>query len=193
MSGCRRPTLVVVADSSAAGARPLLAVVAQAVDGGARAVWLREKGLPPADRRRVAAQLADLLAPVGGILISSPGPGSEYAAGVHLGADDVQPGDCPTGRSCHSVSDLARAAAEGCRWATLSPVFLSVSKPGYGPALGLSALTEAPLPTWALGGVDANNARACLDAGAVGVAVMGAVLGAPDPAGAVAEILESVT
>jgi thiamine-phosphate pyrophosphorylase len=111
---------------------------------------------------------------------------------VHLGAGDHHSGNHKAGRSCHSVSDLARAAAEGCRWATLSPIFAPVSKPGYGPALGPSALAQAPLPTWALGGVHAGNARTCLDAGAVGVAVMGAVLGAPDPAGAVAGILESV-
>jgi thiamine-phosphate diphosphorylase len=192
MNTCPRPALVVVADSSATAGRPLFRVVEQAVEGGARAVWLRERDRPPADRRRLASKLADLLGAADGILISSPGPGSEYAAGVHLGAGDRQSSTGPAGRSCHSVADLNRAAAEGCQWATLSPIFVSTSKPGYGPARGLSELAQVPLPTWALGGVHAGNARSCLDAGAVGVAVMGAVLGAPDPAEAVAQILESV-
>jgi thiamine monophosphate synthase len=44
------------------------------------------------------------------------------------------------------------------------------------------------LPTWALGGVDAENAAECLESGAEGVAVMGAVLRSPDPAAAFAKI-----
>ncbi len=47
---------------------------------------------------------------------------------------------------------------------------------------------RGPLPTWALGGVDVGNAAECLESGAAGVAVMGAVLGSPDPATAFAQI-----
>ena len=61
-------------------------------------------------------------------------------------------------------------------------------EPGYGPPLGPAALAGAPLPTWALGGVDAENAAKCLEFGAAGVAVMGAVLASPDPASAFARI-----
>ena len=62
---------------------------------------------------------------------------------------------------------------------TLSPIFASASKPGYGPALGLERLAEvaavSPLPVIALGGIeDEGSVRACLDAGAAAVAVMGA-------------------
>ena len=52
----------------------------------------------------------------------------------------------------------AAAAGEGCDYATLSPIFVSASKPGYGPALGVGALRDAPLPVYALGGVDPSNA-----------------------------------
>jgi thiamine-phosphate pyrophosphorylase len=93
------------------------------------------------------------------------------------------------GRSCHSAAELAAAAAEGCDYATLSPIFPSASKPGYGPALGVDALRDAPLPVYALGGVDPTNARTCVEAGAVGVAVMGYVMRAADPALAVQELL----
>jgi thiamine-phosphate pyrophosphorylase len=94
------------------------------------------------------------------------------------------------GRSCHSRAELDRAAAEGCRWATLSPIFVPTSKPGYGPALGAGAVAGAPLPVWALGGIGPDNAGDCLRAGASGVAVMGAILRAEDPADAVAAIQE---
>jgi thiamine-phosphate pyrophosphorylase len=132
---------------------------------------------------------------VDGLLIESPGPGSEAGDGVHLGAADPWsggPSQLPVGRSCHSERDLSTASAEGCRWATLSPIFPSGSKPGYGPPLGLSALADVPLPTWALGGINEENAPDCLRSGAAGVAVMGAVLRAPDPAGAVAKIQERI-
>jgi len=185
------PRLLVVADSAYTGGRPLLVAVREAVAGGARAVWLRDKQAAAGDRRRVAEALAEMLHAVGGLLIESPGPGSGAGDGVHLGAADLWPGqDGPVavGRSCHNHSELSRASAEGCQWATLSPIYRSESKPGYGPALGPAALAGAPLPTWALGGVGAENALECLGSGAAGIAVMGAVLRAADPASAVARI-----
>jgi thiamine-phosphate pyrophosphorylase len=192
----RLPALVVVADSAETGGRPLVSVVTEAVLGGARAVWLRDKQVGPGARRQVAAELAELLHSAGGWLVASPGPGDESADGCHLGAGDPWPVPAGSpgaladrvGRSCHNRPDLVQAAAEGCDWATLSPIFSSTSKPGYGPALGPAPLAGAPLPTWALGGVDETNAAECLRAGAAGVAVMGAVMRAHDPAGAVARI-----
>jgi thiamine-phosphate pyrophosphorylase len=192
----RLPALVVVADSAETGGRPLVSVVTEAVLGGARAVWLRDKQAGPDARRQMAAELAELLHRAGGWLVASPGPGHESADGCHLGADDRWPVSSGppeafagrVGRSCHNRPDLVRAAAEGCEWATLAPIFSSTSKPGYGPALGPAALAGAPLPTWALGGVDEANAAECVRAGAAGVAVMGAVMRAPDPASAVARI-----
>src|SRR5204862_8189834 len=103
--------------------------------------------------------------------------------GVHLAAADSIPAPRPriVGRSCHSRTDLGVAADDGCDYATLSPIFVSPSKPGYGPPLGVASLHDPPLPVYALGGVDASNARACVDAGAFGVAVMGYIMRADDP------------
>jgi thiamine-phosphate diphosphorylase len=185
------PKLLVVADSAHTGGRPLLTLVREAVAGGARAVWLRDKQIGPGDRRLLAEALAEMLHAVGGVLIGSPGQGTGATDGIHLGAVDAWPDgacDVAVGRSCHSDRELARASTEGCQWATLSPIYPSLSKPGYGPPLGPGALAGAPLPTWALGGVDAGNAAECLMSGAAGVAVMGAVLRAPDPAAAFARI-----
>ena len=83
------------------------------------------------------------------------------------------------GVSAHSLDELRRAHDAEADYATLSPMFPSSSKPGYGPALGLEALREAAglgLPILALGGVSVATARACLEAGASGVAVMGPVM-----------------
>jgi thiamine monophosphate synthase len=76
-------------------------------------------------------------------------------------------------------------------YVTLSPIFLTSSKPGYGPALGTHILSvRASRPIVALGGVDdAAKAAACREAGAAGVAVMGAVMRAADPAAVVKGLL----
>ncbi|MST34421.1 thiamine phosphate synthase, partial [Acidimicrobiaceae bacterium USS-CC1] len=183
------PALVVVTDGSLTGGRPLPEVVAAAVDGGARAVLLREKHLPRPERRALAAGLSTLLRPVGGILLVASDPAIP-SDGVHLASGDAVPDPPPPrwGRSCHMAADVVAAAAQGCHYATLSPVFITTSKPGYGPPLGPPALAGHPLPVWALGGVDDANAGACLRAGAAGVAVMGFVMRAADPAAATAAL-----
>ena len=174
--------------------RPLVDVVAAAVDGGARTVVLREKDLPTASRAAMADELRSVLAPVDGTLVlagtSLPGDA------VHLSAADEVPVPRPAllGRSCHDRAAVDRAGAEGCDWVTVSPVRLTASKPGHGPALGvagLALLTGGP-PAYALGGLTAADAQACLDAGAVGLAVMGAVMRADRPDVVVAELLAAV-
>ncbi|HET9072333.1 MAG TPA: thiamine phosphate synthase [Acidimicrobiales bacterium] len=185
---------MVLTDASLTGGRPLLEVLGAAVDGGARAILLREKHLPRPERQALAAAVSALLQPHGGVLLVASDPAIP-ADGVHLAAADAFPLGLPAlcGRSCHSRAEVAAAAAQGCHYATLSPVFATASKPGYGPLLGPAALAGHPLPVWALGGVDAGNTGACLRAGAAGVAVMGGVMRAPDPAAAVAELCAAVT
>ena len=171
--------------------RPLVDVVQAAVEGGARTVVLREKDLPRDARAGLAEQLRSALTPVDGTLVLA-GTGLPGGA-VHLSAVDEVPEPRPAllGRSCHDRASVDRAAAEGCDWVTVSPVRATASKPGYGPALGpagLAALTGGP-PAYALGGVTAADARPCLDVGAVGLAVMGAVMRADRPDLVVGELL----
>jgi thiamine-phosphate pyrophosphorylase len=95
------------------------------------------------------------------------------AARARLGAGAL------IGLSAHHEADVARAAAEGADYATLSPIFASASKQGYGPALGAAALARAAahgLPLLALGGITAERADDCLRAGAAGIATMGDVM-----------------
>ncbi|MGY2127768.1 thiamine phosphate synthase [Blastococcus sp. SYSU DS0617] len=182
------PRLVVVTDRTQTS-RPLPDVVAAAVTAGARAVLLRDKDLPLPERRALAGELRTLLDPVGGVLIWGGAAGAPDGTAVHLSADDAFPPERPplVGRSCHSAAELAQAAAEGCDWVFLSPVFPTASKPGYGPALGLAglaALVPGAPPVLALGGVRPEDVPGCLAAGAHGVAVMGAVMRDPAVVGA---------
>jgi thiamine-phosphate pyrophosphorylase len=173
--------------------RPLVEVVTAAADGGARTVVLREKDLPTGERAALADELRSALGPDGTLVLAGTGlPGDA----VHLSATDEVPEPRPAllGRSCHDRDSVDRAAAERCDWVTVSPVRLTASKPGYGPALGtagLAALTDGP-PAYALGGLTAVDVRPCLDAGAAGLAVMGAVMRAARPDLVVGELLAAL-
>jgi thiamine-phosphate diphosphorylase len=182
------PRLLVLTDRRQA-ARPLVPVIEAAIEGGARWVVLREKDLPRDERAALAEALRAVLAPAGGRLIVA-GPDPLDGDAVHLAATDAVPaGPLFVGRSCHSDADLDRLSTED--YVTVSPVLPTDSKPGYGPPLGFAGLARrcrrTRIPVYALGGVTScEHVRACLAAGAAGVAVMGAVMRAADPAAMVA-------
>ncbi|MGW4502238.1 thiamine phosphate synthase [Micromonospora sp. NPDC004336] len=172
--------------------RPLAEVVAGAVAGGVRWVVLREKDLPRAERAALAADLRAILADAGGTLIVA-GPDPLGGDAVHLPSAGPYPPPRLglVGRSCHDRAELARLSTED--YATLSPVYPTSTKPGYGPPLrpdGLGALIAvSPVPVLALGGVRGpDQVAACVEAGAVGVAVLGAIMRAHDPETAAATL-----
>ncbi len=192
--------LLVLTDRRQAVRLGLVATVVAAVDGGARAVVLREKDLARRPRQELAVALQDVLAPVGGVLLIAGADvdlaRASGAHGLHLAAADPWPGDHPgliVGRSCHNCAEVQAAADEGADYATVSPVLASPSKPGYGPGLGMVGLADlaaaTDLPLVALGGLTEKSAAECLAAGAAGVAVMGAVMASPDPTAAVTGLL----
>jgi thiamine-phosphate diphosphorylase len=199
----RLPRLLVLTDRAASTARgrTLAETVVAAVGAGPVAVLFREKDLPPAERRRLGAEVAAAMPPDGRLLVASDArlAAELDADGVHLAAGDAWPEPAPTtiGRSCHDRTELQSATAEGVDYVTVSPVYPTASKPGYGPALGQEGLSDLAgvadtLPLYALGGVDATRAPACMAAGATGVAVMGAVMGSEDPGAAVAGLLAAL-
>jgi thiamine-phosphate pyrophosphorylase len=188
--------LLVVTDRHGS-ARPLADTVAACLDGGARWIWFRERDLDGSERRRVGLRLRDLTRAAGARLTvgGDPDLAAELGAdGVHLGGDQHHRidaarrrlgSDVLIGVSAHSVAEVARAAAQGSDYATLSPIYPSASKPGYGPALGPAGIRDAAasgMPVVALGGVAAETLDACRAAGAAAVAVMGGLMCAADPA-----------
>jgi thiamine-phosphate diphosphorylase len=181
MGGTAIPTVLIVTDRQQCAPRELPELIDTAVEGGARAVLLREKDLPVAERRALAVELKGILDMVDGTLLVASDPTIE-SDGVHLSSTDPFPEERPglLGRSCHSFEDVQAAAREGCDYVTLSPIFETLSKEGYGPPVGLTELRrvceQISIPVLALGGVDAGSTAMCLEAGATGVAVMGAVM-----------------
>ena len=203
------PPLLIITDRGQARA-PLPEIAEALFRVGVRWLMLREKNLDPATRRGLLQDLVARGAPFGarvtvnGDLAAARATG---AAGLHLpsgndiGARLVEarrtlgPGAL-LGASAHDPAEALISAESGADYVTLSPVFESASKPGYGPALGPAGLralaVRLAIPVVALGGVGVGNAGACLGAGAAGVAVMGAVMAAADPGAAAGKLLAAL-
>lgn len=191
------PRLLVLTDRHQA-TRPLRDVVAAALEAGARAFVLREKDLPEDERSALIDQLHPLVHGAGALLLSA-GSHLPGADGVHqpAGRRAVSVDNPITGRSCHDAHELCDAERNGVHYVTVSPVYATASKPGYGPALGehglASLVASTTLPVYALGGVSTPEAATgCRRAGAHGVAVMGAIMRAREPGALVAELLAAV-
>jgi thiamine-phosphate pyrophosphorylase len=191
-------------------------VVAASLGAGGVAVVLREKDLPTAERRALAARLRAVTSEAGAALVVAGDPGLAVAVGadgVHLAAPDPWPADdlllaldracrgrAVVGRSCHTLAEVEAAAGEPrVDYVTYSPVFATPSKPGYGPAVGLDGVAAARRVTGdarpavvALGGVGPGRVAACIEAGAGGVAAMGEVMRAGDPGAVVRALVAEV-
>jgi len=200
------PSGVVVLTDRRIAARPLPEVVAAAVSGGASWVILRERDLGYAERAALAAELRAIVPP-GRLIVAGPDPLG--GAAVHLAARDSVPRcvwvsraaalltdtqqeqqQVLVGRSCHG---FPRLLVE--HYVTLSPIYPTETKPGYGPALGAkrAAQLAGDTPWLALGGVDeARRVAECVAAGASGVAVLGAVMRADDPERVVRQLASEV-
>jgi thiamine-phosphate pyrophosphorylase len=198
------PPLLVISDRSQAR-QPLIEVAEAAFTGGCRWFSLREKDLPVAERRDLLARLVALGRRFGATVTAH----DDIDAVIATGADGVHlpGGGDPTaararlprgliGVSAHSPTEAATLLKAGADYVTLSPIFVTESKPGYGPALGLEALraaTEATAgPVIALGGIDESNAAECIAAGGSGIAVMGEIMRSADPGAAVRELLRAI-
>jgi thiamine-phosphate pyrophosphorylase len=200
------PPVLLITDRRQAR-RPLVEVIAAALAGGCRWVSVREKDLPGLEQIAVVREIGRIALPFGACVMIHGEPGLAAEAGctgVHLPATgSVRAARALLGPeawvsiSTHGLAEVLAAADAGADAATLSPIFASVSKPGYGPALGLEALagaaTASPIPVIALGGIEGRSeAEACRRAGAGAVAVMGAVMRTADPAALVAELIRAV-
>ena len=196
------PSLLVITDLPPSP-QTIENVVQDALGSGCRWVMYREKTASAESFRRTAINLAKLCEAYKAVLCLNGDVGVAQGCavgGVHLqSADDVEAArlnlspQALVGVSCHSILDAQRAELAGADYVTLSPVFETASKPGYGPALGLKGLEEASkdvsIPLIALAGISTANAADCIQHGAQGVAVMGEVMQAQDAGAAVAGLI----
>jgi thiamine-phosphate pyrophosphorylase len=185
-------------------ARAEIEAIADAVGrGGGRWLLLRDKDLAAAERASLGARLAEIARRHGMLLSISAdidlahmlGTGVHLQSAASVDAARQRLGAGPgavIGVSAHGQSEVAAAAAAGADYVTLSPIFLTGSKPGYGPALGPAAIAAAAklqTPILALGGIAVERVGPCLAAGAGGIAVMGEVMRSTDPCRTVGDLL----
>ena len=126
------------------------------------------------------------------------------ADGVHLGQEDLPPERLPAsarkqllvGRSTHTLDQARASRHEPIDYLAFGPVFGTTSKDSAYDSCGIDPLARvveevAPLPVVAIGGIDASNARQVAAAGAAAIAVISAVAGSEDPAGATRRLIHA--
>ena len=188
-------SLYLVADAAYTAGRDLAGLVEAAVDGGVTVVQLRAKSLPRKAAIGLGLELSRRLAAMGVPLLVNDLPDVALAcgaAGVHLGQDDMPiplarsllgPG-ATIGVSVNTPAEARQAEREGADYVGAGPAFITSTKMTeltvLGPG-GIGHIVRATrLPVVAIGGIDARNAAEIARAGAGGIAVVSAILGAPD-------------
>ena len=172
------------------------------LEGGCRWVQLRMKEAPDAEFLRVGREVGRLCREYGATfllddrvhLVAELG-----ADGVHLGKHDMPvaearrmlPAERIIGATANTFEDIERAAASGAGYIGLGPYRFTETKRNLSPILGLEGYRRIfercrtagiTLPVVAIGGITAADVAPLLDAGATGIALSGALLGAEDPA-----------
>lgn len=180
---------------SFAGEDAIEGLVEEAVKGGVRAVQLREKDMPVRELLGLSRRMRDLTGKYSALLFINDRVDVALAVGadgVHLGGQGIPVeavrricGDrLMIGVSTHSPKEARAAEAGGADFITFGPVYETPSKAAYGPPLGVETLREAAgtvgIPVFAIGGIKRHNMGEAVGAGAHGVALISAILGAAD-------------
>ncbi len=198
------PPLLLITDRKQAR-RPLDELVAQACAAGCRWISIREKDLPQSEQIALVRTLQPIAQRAGArLILHGEAQVAREAAldGVHLAAgSDARTARQLLGRrgligiSIHSAGEAAELDAAALDYLIAGPAYTTASKPGYGPSLGphgvAAIVCASPIPVIAIGGIAADNIAAVMQAGAAGVAVMGGVMRAADPAKVMARLVSA--
>jgi thiamine-phosphate pyrophosphorylase len=171
-----------------------------ALSGGAGMIELRDREVPRNLLDRTAQTFRRIADTYSALFIVNDDPTlarSCRADGVHLGQDDLPVAevrstlgpDVLIGLSTHSREQID--GVEGADYISVGPVWETPTKEGR-PAVGLElvryASEHAPLPFYAIGGIDPSNAPQVVEAGARRLCVVRAIRDADDPADAAAQL-----
>jgi thiamine-phosphate pyrophosphorylase len=198
--------LYLIVDPLDTGRDPITLATAM-LAGGARLLQLRAKTTATGELLKIAATMRELTAAAGATFIVNDRVDVARAVeadGVHLGQDDLpvasarailRPGQW-IGFSTHSETQLGDARDAGADYLAFGPIFATTSKNAANPVLGCERLAAARRltdgPLVAIGGITAATAPAVLACGVDAVAVIAAVVRAPDVERATAELLAVV-
>ncbi len=178
--------------------------MSSAIEAGVRFFQYRNKSGPRREIYETSLQLAGLAKSAGALLIVNDHADIAVAAGadgVHLGQDDLPIEDARKavgrekiiGISTHSKEQASVAEESGADYIGFGPIFQTATKDA-GSIQGMEGIAAirrtVSIPVIAIGGINAGNVRDVISAGADGVAVISAILSAPDPGRAAAEMVK---
>ncbi|OAG26779.1 thiamine phosphate synthase [Thermodesulfatator autotrophicus] len=172
---------------------PEVEAVKAALDGGATAIQLRLKNVPTREVLEVAEKLRKLTQEYGALFFVNDHLDIALAVqadGIQLGPDDlpvsVAKKLAPSliiGASVYSLEEALKAEAEGADYLGAGAVFPTDTK-SEASVLGLEGLREivasVKIPVVAIGGINHENVLEVLKTGVHGIAVVSAIMGAPD-------------
>ncbi|MEA3375167.1 MAG: thiamine phosphate synthase [Chloroflexota bacterium] len=200
-------SLYVITDRGAAGGRPLTDVVRAVLAGGATVIQLREKHAGAREIIEVGQALHRITREASIPLIVNDRVDIALALeaeGVHVGQDDMPAAlardlmgpDRILGVSAGTVEEALQAEGDGADYLGVGDIYGTPTKPDAGVPIGIQRLrgiAEAvSIPVVGIGGINADNATAVIEAGAAGVAVISAVVGATDPEAAARQLRQIV-
>ena len=199
--------LYLITDRNRTAGRDLPAVVAQALQGGLKAVQLREKDMPEGEYIELAMEIQNLARRHGAKFFINSRVDLAFlleADGVHLGKESVSVGEArlmlgperTIGYSAHGLEEAIRAEADGADFVTFGPVYFTPSKAAFGEPVGCAALKAVAdrlgIPVFGLGGINLGNAGEVMSAGAKGIALISAITAAPDPEKQTRQLLRAI-
>lgn len=188
--------LYLITDRKLFGDTPsFFSAISEALEGGVKALQLREKDLGIRELLEMAYRLREMTNKHGARLFVNDRVDVALAAdadGVHLGescmpvfaARKVVGKGKLIGVSTHGMDQAIQAEKDGADFVTLGPVFETPSKIRYGKPLGIDIIRRAAdrlsVPFYAIGGISRDRAGEVMQAGCRGVALISAVLASED-------------
>jgi thiamine-phosphate diphosphorylase len=189
-------SLYLIADPASCQRGEFLSIVEKAILGGVTMVQFRYKNVPFNEFLTLGLQLRKLTKKHETPLIINDSLAivhSLNADGIHVGQKDT-----PTrtlrkilgkkkiiGVSVKTISQAKKAEVEGADYLGVGPIFATQSKKDAGGPIGLAMLAKikesVSIPVVGIGGITVGNAASVLQAGAQGIAVISAIMGAGNP------------
>lgn len=195
--------LYLVTDRRATAGRDLSWLIGEALEGGVKAVQLREKDLEGRELFELATQLKRLCDGYEAELFINDRVDVAMATDchVHLPANSLPAKivrglvgtKTKIGVSTHRLAEAEAAARSGADFVLFGPVYTTPSKVQYGAPQGVAALRQlaarVPLPVFAIGGIGPEQIPELRSHGVERIALISAILAAPDPRAAARDIL----
>ncbi|MGH2478134.1 MAG: thiamine phosphate synthase [Ktedonobacteraceae bacterium] len=188
--------------------RDTLSVATAVLEGGATAIQLRDKQASTRQLVEEGLVLRNLTREYGALLIVNDRIDVALAVaadGVHLGQDDDMPihlarqllgPERILGVSAGNSAEAAVAIAAGADYISVGAIYATHAKSDAGAPIGIHFLSQlaayTSIPLIAIGGITAQNVAPLIQAGAIGVAVITAVVSADDISAATRVLLKAM-